>query len=133
MTDETIIQPQKPRVIRKKTEYVVDGLGKVSVFEAYDPKVAMQAKEALTLYEGFAILGAMQGGRMSQIPVEFPIENNKDGKPITKLEECFDVFQDAAMARFHEMMKEAREAAAAEQKRIITAPAGAVPKLKLAD
>ncbi len=127
MKDENVqlIQHPSVRVIRKSTDYVVDGIGKVTVMEAIDPVVGEQAKEPIRLFQGFAVLGAQVGGQIRSFPVEFMIDG------VLTVEEAFDKFQATAVATLRSNMEEARARAEAEQKRIITAPAGAVPKMKL--
>jgi RPA family protein len=113
-------------IIRKKEEYVVDGMGKISIYSALDATAAKAAKEPVDIYEGFAIIGAAQpNGQIMQVPVEFRIDG------VENLDAAFAQFQEAATARFKAMMEEARQQAERQSNRIITAPAGAIPKMKL--
>lgn len=116
-----LVQHPTMRVIRQSTDYVVDGLGKVTVFKAIDAEKAVLAKEADTMYQGFAILGAMAGGQVRQFPVEFPIEG------ATSLDDAFDKFAEKAVAQLRANMEEARQRAEAERSKIVQAPAGAIP------
>jgi hypothetical protein len=114
-------------IIRKKDEYVVDGMGRVSVYTVENSCLdeASKAKEPFRIYEGYALIGAPTPNGIMQVPVEFRMEN------ITSVEDAFSKFQEAATARFKIMMADAREQAEKESKRIITAPANAIPKLVL--
>lgn len=128
MSDETIKLATHPsvRVIRRSEDYVVDGIGKVTALTAIDPAKAAEAKEAVTLFQGYAILGANVGGQIQPFPVEWLMDG------VTSVEQAFEVFQTQAVAELKRNMDEARKRVEEHQKRIVTAPAGAVPKLQLA-
>ena len=120
-----LIQHPSVKVIRRSEDYVVDGIGKVTVLTAIDQQKALEAKEPLTLYQGFAILGVPIAGTVRQLPVEWLMEN------VLSIENAFEVFQSQAVAELKKNMEEAQHRAEAERNRIITAPAGAVPNIKL--
>lgn len=128
MTDETIKLATHPsiRVIRRSEDYVLDGVGKVTVMTAIDPAKAAESKEPNILYQGYAILGANVGGQIQPFPVEWLMNG------VASIEQAFEVFQSQAIAELKKNMDEARKRVEEHQKRIVTAPAGAVPKLQFA-
>lgn len=110
--------PEQPQyVVRKREEFVVDGLGKVIVYTAIDAFLADKEKQPRVLYEGYAIIGAPLNGKIVQYPVDFTLD-------ASSLNEAFSKFQHAATERFKQVMQKTREAVEREQKRIVTAPAG---------
>lgn len=127
MAEEQIKLTPHPtaRVIRRTSDYVVDGIGKITVMTAIDAEAARSAQEPETLYQGFAILGARVGNDLRQFPVEFIIND------APSVEAAFDKFQDQAIATLKSNMDEARKRVEAESNRIIAAPASAVPRLKI--
>ena len=126
MSEEIKITPYPARVIRRVEEFIVNNVGKVAVLTATDPSQAQLASEEVVRYQGFAVLGArLQNGQVMQIPVEFELN-------VKSVEEAFDNFQQAATDQMRKQMDEARRAADAEAKKIITAPSGSVPNIKVA-
>lgn len=116
---------EKILVIRKSEDYVLDNVGKVTVMTAIDPKKAEAAKEPITLYQGYAVLGANVGGAIQPFPVEWIITG------VNSIEEAFDKFQEQAIAEFKKGMEDARKRVEEHNRRIVTAPAGAIPNLKV--
>lgn len=93
------------KVIRKVEEFVVANLGKISVATAINPDLAKEENVPSISYEGFTLIGIpMPNGQISQIPLEFSIDN------VNSLEEAFDVFQERAKVKFQEFAEQAREA-----------------------
>jgi hypothetical protein len=109
-------------VIRKREEYVVDGLGKVSEYTAINPHAAIDAKEPTSIYEGFAVIGAKVGGQIMQVPCEFRLD-------AATLTEAFEKFKTTAEARFQQIMADAQAEQERQNKKIVTAPAGAIPNI----
>lgn len=122
MNEET-----KPRVIRKGTDYFVDGLGKVTILEALDPALAEEAGEPLKVYQGFAVIGAQVGPQMAQFPVEFVFEN------VNSLSDAFDKFQEQATENFKRNMDEARKSAQEQQNKLVVPGSEGIPNLRVED
>lgn len=104
-------------IIRKKDEYVVEGLGRVSVYTALDKEAAIKEQQPETIYEGFSVITAPVSGQMAQFPIEFFID-------ASSLDDAFGQFQERAATRFREMVEEAKKAREDQQKQIIVPPAG---------
>lgn len=129
MEQETIQLVKHPseKVIRRCQDYVVDGLGKITVMTAEDAELAKACGEPLSLYQAFAVIGVRTAnGQVAQFPVEFLVQGASD------LKDAFTKFQEQAATELRKNIGEAQKRMESEQQRIITAPAGAVPNLQIA-
>jgi hypothetical protein len=124
MSEEILLPHPSEKVIRKSEDYVLDNVGKVTVMTAIDPKKAEAAKEPVTLYQGYAILGANVGGAIQPFPVEWLITG------ANSIEEAFAKFQEQAVAEFKKGMEDARKRMEEHNRRIVV-PTGPVPNLKM--
>lgn len=91
-------------VIRKREEYVANGLGKVTKNTAINPFLATQAKEPVTIWEGFAVLGVPTKEGVAQVPVEFIFSIEYQD-----VADAFKDFQKTAMEEFKKQMEEAEK------------------------
>lgn len=109
-------------VIRRCEQYVVNGMGKISVMTAMDRDAAKDAGEPEVLWEGYAVLGTMTSEGVAQFPVEFDFD-------ATSIDDAFGKFKELAVARLKDDMKKAQQRQEKQQSKIITA--STVPQTKL--
>jgi len=113
MSENTVLENPKVRVIRKSEDFIVEGVGKVTISSAIHPEVAEQAGQPMQLFHGFALIAAQIGENVRQFPVEWQMSG------ATNLDEAFDVFYQQATETFKQNIENARQQAESERNRII--------------